>query len=306
MRTLGQWLLSSIRLTGLMALGLILPLGSAETMTQTAGQPEAARPSISVTQPVQPSQPLKSDNPVQSLPLSEPELNLPPLPPSGKVNLIPDEKDLQIPLIPIRGVPFPRFADFDGSSTSRTEIDPTEDATMFRTRFSMFAGSLALAVACSSGGIAADPTPAELARQIADLQDSMKSLTRTVDTLSRQVDQKDAIDRLARQLDEMSRKMETLQRDVADMKSTRSSTSLRVDPSAVTLKSGRVRFVNDYPDDVTVVLNDRTYRMLPGTDLTLTVPAGAFRYQVLQLQSSIQNRTLADNETKEIRIHVAR
>jgi outer membrane murein-binding lipoprotein Lpp len=69
---------------------------------------------------------------------------------------------------------------------------------------------------------------------------------------------------------------------------------------------GRVRLTNEYLEEMSVVVNGVAYRLVPGQTRTVSVPAGTFTYQVLQLQPNVQTRTIAPDEEKPIRIYTQR
>ena len=75
---------------------------------------------------------------------------------------------------------------------------------------------------------------------------------------------------------------------------------------AYDLGMGRVRLSNEYLEEMSVVLNGATYRLLPGQTRTIQVPAGLFTYQVLNLQPTLQQRTIEPGEEKPIRIFTQR
>jgi hypothetical protein len=55
--------------------------------------------------------------------------------------------------------------------------------------------------------------------------------------------------------------------------------------------------VNTYTGPVTVIVNDRAYRLMPNETRTIeNVPAGPFTFWVLNSQPFPQNRTLTPNE----------
>jgi hypothetical protein len=70
---------------------------------------------------------------------------------------------------------------------------------------------------------------------------------------------------------------------------------------------GRLRLVNDYPEEMLFVINSRSYRVAPGmTQVIDQVPAGAFTYEVVSptwgLRAS-RSPTLAAGETFTLTAH---
>jgi hypothetical protein len=82
-----------------------------------------------------------------------------------------------------------------------------------------------------------------------------------------------AIEEIRRLKDEVA----ALRRELNAMKN---STSLRP-PGVSPIGMGTVRVVNEYPVEVSIVINDKSYRVAPGTTLNVEVPAGDFTYQLL-------------------------
>jgi len=71
-------------------------------------------------------------------------------------------------------------------------------------------------------------------------------------------------------------------------------------------RMGRVRLSNEFLEEMSVVVNGVSYRLLPGQTRTIQVPPGIFTYQVLQLQRTIQERAIEPGEEKPIRIFTQR
>lgn len=84
-----------------------------------------------------------------------------------------------------------------------------------------------------------------------------------------------------------------------------SSTS-KLGPADSTIRTGRIRLTNDYLEEMSVVINGMSYRLPPGQSRTVSVPAGTFTYQVLQLQRIPQERFINPDEEKPIRIFTQR
>ena len=83
-----------------------------------------------------------------------------------------------------------------------------------------------------------------------------------------------------------------------------STTALRPEYDSATFRGqGRVRLINDFPEEMSVLVNGRSYRLLPGQERLLAVPPGDFTYQVLQIHRDPRVRQIAADETKNIRIY---
>jgi len=110
------------------------------------------------------------------------------------------------------------------------------------------------------------------------------------------------LSRLQADTDELKRQIAQLRQEFDGLRTRMQPTISGYGPA--TNGTGRIRLVNTFPDQMTVVVNDRAYRLAPGqTQLTDPLPAGNFRYMVLGVQPEMQNRLLAANETFTITIH---
>jgi hypothetical protein len=108
--------------------------------------------------------------------------------------------------------------------------------------------------------------------------------------------------KLLSDIDDIKKQLSLLKLDLDALKS--KATPPRISASAPTSDAARIRLVNTYAEQVTIVVNQRAYRVLPGeTRLLESQPQGAFTYQVLGVQPGLQNRTLAANETFTINVH---
>lgn len=69
-----------------------------------------------------------------------------------------------------------------------------------------------------------------------------------------------------------------------------------------TKPKGVVKVVNEYPVEISMVINDKSYRVAPGTKLDVEVPAGDFTYQLLQSGAAATRSVIKDKETVTLRI----
>jgi hypothetical protein len=173
---------------------------------------------------------------------------------------------------------------------------------MRRTRFALASiVGLAIAAAPAFGEPAEDLRKAveKLEKATKDLQDAKDALK--VDELRGKaitIDTK--IDLIDKDIQDIKKDIREIKRKLNDT----SSTSLR--PSTLGENergNGRVRFINEFNEEMSVMLNGRSYRLLPGQERLLSVPPGEFTYQVLQLQRFPQDRRISADETKTIRIY---
>lgn len=115
------------------------------------------------------------------------------------------------------------------------------------------------------------------------------------------------VERLQSDSDDLRKQMVQLRTDLESLRSQMSNVQSRVSlyaPVTTPAPTGRVRLVNTFPESMTVVVNERSYRLAPGaTQLTDAMPPGTFTYQVLGVQDQPQTRTLAANETYNITVY---
>ena len=65
---------------------------------------------------------------------------------------------------------------------------------------------------------------------------------------------------------------------------------------------GTVKVVNEYPVEITILVNDRSYRVAPNTKVEVEVPAGEFVYQLPQSGTALTRSVIKDKETVTLRI----
>jgi len=135
----------------------------------------------------------------------------------------------------------------------------------------------------------------KVSKEIQDLKESMKieelrGKAITIDT---------KLDMLDKDILEIKKDIKEIKRKVGD----NTSTSLRPDLDSATARGlGRVRFINEMSEEMSVVVNGRPFRLMPGQERLVPVPPGEFTYQILQLQRVVQERRIAADETKNVRI----
>lgn len=148
-----------------------------------------------------------------------------------------------------------------------------------------FAAILGVALLTSSAN--ADPND-DMNRSVDKIATSVRQLQNDVERLQSRVRQLEDEVRILRQLANAP-----------------SSTSKR-EAYDINARMGRVRLSNEYLEEMSVVVNGVSYRLMPGQTRTIQVPPGIFTYQVLQLQRTIQERPIEPGEEKPIRIFTQR
>ena len=134
--------------------------------------------------------------------------------------------------------------------------------------------------------VAADPTTKSVEEKLADAQKEIKRLAELVDG-RKDTDGKvspvdvGAVEEVKRLKDKVFLQGEKITALELQLNALKLSTSLKpsiVDPMA---GKGTVRVVNEYPVEITIVVNNTSYRVAPTTKLDIPVPAGDFSYQLL-------------------------
>jgi hypothetical protein len=96
-----------------------------------------------------------------------------------------------------------------------------------------------------------------------------------------------------------------IEQDINKLKS-QASTSLK--PTTVTpvpeVKTGKgtVRIVNEYPLQISMVVNGTSYQVQPSKAVDIEVTAGEFSYQLLQSGAAVTHSFIKDKETVTLRI----
>src|SRR5262245_1350817 len=152
---------------------------------------------------------------------------------------------------------------------------------------------------------AAQATAEELKKEVEKLQQAVKDLKDAKDAKD---DLRTKVNAIDSKIDIIDRDVQELKRDIKEIKrrlGTEGTTAMRPDTeSGIARGTGRVRFINEFNEEMSVVVNGgRSYRLFPGQERLLTVPAGSYTYQVLQLQRFPQERRIAADETKTVRIY---
>lgn len=161
------------------------------------------------------------------------------------------------------------------------------------------------AALATTPALAADPTPEELKKSIDRFEKAVKDLQELKDALKTD-SVREKVTTLDSKVDLIDKDIQEIKKDLRDLKRKvegTTSTSLRPNDASTLRGQGRVRFINQYPEEMSVVLNGRSYRLIPGEERLLAVPPGSFTYQVLQLQRDAQVRDIVADETKTIRIY---
>lgn len=96
---------------------------------------------------------------------------------------------------------------------------------------------------------------------------------------------------------------DTIDRLTKELNAMKQQTALKPNVTGPEAKpKGVVRVVNDYPVEISMVVNEKSYRVAPNTKLDVEVPAGEFTYQLLQAGVAATRSVIKDKETVTLRI----
>jgi ribosomal protein L29 len=132
---------------------------------------------------------------------------------------------------------------------------------------------------------------------------SLKELKESLDTIKKDLDSLRAEVLNANlatsgEIKKLKDQIAQLQKDVDTLRGR--STSLYGPRPAGT---GHIRLENTYPREITVILNQTSYPLAPGQTMTVSVPAGPFTYQVVNIPGfPVRNRDVLPNETFSITV----
>lgn len=146
-----------------------------------------------------------------------------------------------------------------------------------------------------------------LQTQMNDVKRSLEDIRRSLsnlETLGRDLRNVQTDTGLALQsIRTLNEQMAQMQRELDALRG-RTGASTRISAYQGVGGTARVEMRNSWPQEVTVIVNNRAYRLAPGeTRLSDPLPAGAVTYQVLEAQRFLQTRTLAPNETLTVHVH---
>lgn len=161
-----------------------------------------------------------------------------------------------------------------------------------------------LGLAVAAGQARAEPAD-DLRKAVEKLEKATKDLQEAKDAL-RAEGSREKLTAIESRLALIDKDIQEIQKDMRDLKrrlEDNTSTSRRFDTDST--RDGQVRLINQFNEEMSVLLNNRVYRLTPGQERLISVPSGRFTYQVLQLQRNEQARTILGGETKTIRIFPA-
>lgn len=106
---------------------------------------------------------------------------------------------------------------------------------------------------------------------------------------------------LEAKLDRLEKTVESMRQAVTRTEPGRTALSPPAPMPAPATKSA-VKLVNDYPTDLSIILNGTSHRLKPGETKTVSVPPGSFTYELIADGATAITRTIRDDETVTLRI----
>jgi len=241
---------------------------------------------------------------------------LPALPAIQESNQAPPLPPLPQPVVP---VPPPSPSTGEGADPALVELDcirkPHRGDTPMMRHWKMLGLPALLAAALTAAPVVADNTDKQKtdSERLVEIQNQLKSMQNSlaqVEAVKKELQDirttmlsvqklQDTVNQLRDDMAKMQREMETLR--------TQMSTSNRIalsppNPPA----TGRIQLVNQYPGQVTIILNNRAvYRLAPGErQMVDAQPAGSFTFEVLTPGGNRPpvTRPLSPNETYTITV----
>jgi hypothetical protein len=156
----------------------------------------------------------------------------------------------------------------------------------------------------------AAPAAGQTAEDVKKLNDKLDALTKTLQDVKEGLKTDNVREKLATiesKIDLLDQDIRTIKDDVRQMKrrvGDGATTTLRPEYDSSSFRGqGRVRFINEFPDEMAIVLNGRAFRLAPGQERQFPVAPGDFTYQVLNIQREARVLRIAADETKNIRIY---
>lgn len=275
------------------------------------------RPKVTV-EVAPPARPVQSADPVRSAPLTQPGFNLRPAEPRLTFNpggpTAPPATELLPPpsFVPPGGPAVPTTAPGDTPMPAL----PTRQLVLS----AVFGAALAAVPASPLAAQDKDKDEKKNQPDLKTIQDDLKKIQDDVKELQKfRKNTDDAVygkegsaaladmgllRRLSEIESQISKINQTLKQIEARLNDPSRSTTSAFGPTlpGAALGRGYVRIVNDYPTEMSMIVNGRSYRVPPGQTTTVDVPPGSFNYELLHAGSAQKTTTVREGETMTLRI----
>jgi hypothetical protein len=130
----------------------------------------------------------------------------------------------------------------------------------------------------------ADSDVKALRKDLETANREIKRLTELLEGLKDQPSEPGALRELTRLKDkvhEQGERIAALEKELLAMKNSTSLKPTTQGPAPALTGKGIVRVINEYPVEVTILINDKTHRVAPNTSSDVPVPVGEFTYQLI-------------------------
>ena len=188
----------------------------------------------------------------------------------------------------------------------------------------LLAAMLAAAPALADDASKSTDKPDEVQKQLRDIKTDIKTLRESIDKMNEVLesmktlpgdvkhfhsDYNTEIQASKRDISDLKEEMRRLKSDVESLRKAPTGLSreagfapgMTVNPNPI--PTGRVQLSNTWSAPVSVVVNGRSYPVLPGeVKFTEPIPAGTFSYEVLGITAPNNLRALAAGETYRINV----
>lgn len=156
--------------------------------------------------------------------------------------------------------------------------------------------------------VKADPDTDKIKRDLDTANDKIKALEKQVAKLTELLTGKKDFDGSVLPSDpgaveEVKRLKNRIAELDTELKALKTQTALKPAVAPPEAKpEGTVKVVNEYPVEISMVINDKSHRIPPNTKIEVKVPAGDFSYQLLQSGAATTRSVIKDKETVTLRI----
>ena len=127
------------------------------------------------------------------------------------------------------------------------------------------------------------------------LEDARKTITDMAQLHGRVITAEGEISILKREFEDFRKRLDAAASRIALKPEERSLSAFR--------GQGRLRFINEHPFEMSVVVNGRSYRLAPGAERLIPVSPGEYTYQVLQIHNTPRVRRIDADEVKTFTIY---
>jgi len=155
----------------------------------------------------------------------------------------------------------------------------------------------------------AAPAAGQTAEDIKKLNDKLDKITKDLQDLKDGLKTdaiREKVTGVDGKMDQLDQDIQTIKKDLRDLKRKvdgGSTTALRPEFDSATGRSpARVRLINNFPYEVSVVLNNLSYRLASGEEKLLRIPAGSYSLELLNFPGERRSGELAAGEIKTFTI----